>query len=147
MLVWLADLLTRRAYWIAMLTACAVGVAAVVTGSSVSLENWLDQRASAFTQKASSGEVIIVEIDAKSLAQVQAWPWPRSTHGRLVDRLRDADSPSRLSAPEPVHQQQREGQAGRDGCEAWLWQIEDGGADHQGRGQQVGVPIASAISP
>lgn len=57
------------------------------------------------------------------------------------------DSPSRLSAPEPVHQQQREGHAGREGGEAWLWQIEDGGADHQGRGQQVGVPIASAISP
>ena len=90
MLVWVADLLTRRAYWIAMSIACAVGVAAAVTGSSVSLENWLDQRVSALTQKAASGEIIIVEIDAKSLAQVQAWPWPRSIHGRLVDRLREA---------------------------------------------------------
>ncbi len=90
MLVWVADLLSRRAYWIAMLTACAVGIAVVATGSSVSLENWLDQRASALTQKASSGDIIIVEIDAKSLAQVQAWPWPRSIHGRLVDRLREA---------------------------------------------------------
>lgn len=35
-----------------------------------------------------SGKIVIVEIDAKSLARISTWPWPRSLHARLVDKLR-----------------------------------------------------------
>lgn len=34
-----------------------------------------------------SGELHIVEIDAKSLQMIDRWPWPRSEHARLVDAL------------------------------------------------------------
>ncbi|RZV45499.1 MAG: CHASE2 domain-containing protein, partial [Sphingomonadaceae bacterium] len=34
-----------------------------------------------------SGEVVIVEIDSRSISELQQWPWPRSLHARLVDRL------------------------------------------------------------
>ncbi|SFV38763.1 EAL domain, c-di-GMP-specific phosphodiesterase class I (or its enzymatically inactive variant) [Devosia crocina] len=37
--------------------------------------------------RAPSGDVIFVDIDASSLAEVGIWPWPRSLHGRLLDQL------------------------------------------------------------
>jgi len=39
-----------------------------------------------------SGDVVIVEIDAQSLTEINSWPWPRSVHGQLVDRLNAADA-------------------------------------------------------
>jgi diguanylate cyclase len=39
-----------------------------------------------------SGEVHIVEIDAKSLAAIDNWPWPRRHHAGLVDRLSAANA-------------------------------------------------------
>jgi CHASE2 domain-containing sensor protein len=32
-------------------------------------------------------DVVIVAIDAKSLASLGNWPWPRAMHGKLLDRL------------------------------------------------------------
>lgn len=37
-----------------------------------------------------SGEVAIVEIDAKSIAKLKTWPWSRRHHAQLVDRLHGA---------------------------------------------------------
>lgn len=34
-----------------------------------------------------SGEVIFVDIDSASLAEIGIWPWPRSLHARLLDQL------------------------------------------------------------
>ena len=37
-----------------------------------------------------SGDIVLVEIDEKSLREVGAWPWPRATQGRMIaeaDRL------------------------------------------------------------
>ena len=41
----------------------------------------------AATDRAPSGEIVFVDIDANSLAAVGAWPWPRALHGQLLDRL------------------------------------------------------------
>lgn len=37
-----------------------------------------------------SGRVVIVDVDEKSLAAIGQWPWRRDLVGRLVSRLRDA---------------------------------------------------------
>ena len=37
-----------------------------------------------------SGDVVVVAIDAPSLAAFGTWPWPRRTHAELLDRLREA---------------------------------------------------------
>lgn len=37
-----------------------------------------------------SGKIALVEVDARSLAEISTWPWPRSVHGKIVDRLRQA---------------------------------------------------------
>ena len=42
------------------------------------------------TDRAPSGDIVFVEIDASSLAAVGIWPWPRSVHGNLLDKLMDA---------------------------------------------------------
>jgi adenylate cyclase len=36
-----------------------------------------------------SDDVVIIAIDQKSLDALGSWPWPRSTHARLIDRLTD----------------------------------------------------------
>lgn len=37
-----------------------------------------------------SGNVVIVQIDPRSLAAVQTWPWPRSRHAETITQLRAA---------------------------------------------------------
>lgn len=37
-----------------------------------------------------SGQIALIEIDARSLAEISKWPWPRSVHATLVDRLNEA---------------------------------------------------------
>jgi CHASE2 domain-containing sensor protein len=37
-----------------------------------------------------SDNVVIVAIDPQSLAKIGSWPWPRSVHAKLIDRLTSA---------------------------------------------------------
>jgi len=48
-----------------------------------------DLRINAITPRPSSGVVVIVAIDDRSIAQIGQWPWPRAVEARLVDALRD----------------------------------------------------------
>lgn len=41
------------------------------------------------SDRAPSGDIVFVDIDARSLAEVGLWPWPRSIHGALIDQLMD----------------------------------------------------------
>jgi len=34
-----------------------------------------------------SGDMVLVEIDSKSLSAIDTWPWPRSVHARMLDTL------------------------------------------------------------
>jgi len=40
--------------------------------------------------RAPTGNIVFVDIDARSLDAVGVWPWPRSVHARLIDTLMDA---------------------------------------------------------
>lgn len=40
-------------------------------------------------QLATGGEIVIAAVDEKSLSELGRWPWPRSTHAELVDRLKE----------------------------------------------------------
>jgi EAL domain-containing protein (putative c-di-GMP-specific phosphodiesterase class I)/CHASE2 domain-containing sensor protein len=51
------------------------------------LEHYLLVGRNAIRQHPASGETVIVAIDDKSLAKLQAWPWPRHVHGELAQRL------------------------------------------------------------
>lgn len=41
----------------------------------------------AAADRAPSGDIVFVDIDAESLAAIGTWPWPRSLHGQMLDRL------------------------------------------------------------
>lgn len=41
----------------------------------------------ALAKQQASGDVLLIEVDSVSLERIGVWPWPRSTHAKLVDRL------------------------------------------------------------
>ncbi len=41
-------------------------------------------------QRPASKSILLVEIDAKSIATEGSWPWSRALHGRMIDQLRQA---------------------------------------------------------
>jgi EAL domain-containing protein (putative c-di-GMP-specific phosphodiesterase class I)/CHASE2 domain-containing sensor protein len=90
MLIRIADLFSRRAWAVIVLVTGLVGLSAAMSGWAVSIDHSLDSLRHSVSTKRPSGETVIVEIDTRSLNEVQAWPWPRSIHGRVVDRLTQA---------------------------------------------------------
>lgn len=61
-----------------------------LVNADASLEARLANLRDTILTKPASGEIHIVEIDAKSLAEIDNWPWKRSEHAQLVDRLSKA---------------------------------------------------------
>ncbi|HET8802207.1 MAG TPA: CHASE2 domain-containing protein [Marinobacter sp.] len=54
------------------------------------LDYWLFDTAIVTAPPEIHDEVVLVAIDELSLERIGRWPWPRSTHARLIERLRDA---------------------------------------------------------
>ena len=79
-------------HWrVAALSAAAmVGAIAGTSGFGTGVERWVRERNWDIRAQEASGRLHIVEIDARSIAAIQRWPWPRSNYARLVDRLREA---------------------------------------------------------
>jgi PAS domain S-box-containing protein len=49
----------------------------------------MDMRFNLLSRDASQ-TLTVIQIDSRSLQELDAWPWPRERHGALVDRLRNA---------------------------------------------------------
>ena len=49
----------------------------------------MDARFSLLEREA-KGQLVVVEIDPKSLQELRTWPWTRSVHAQLTERLREA---------------------------------------------------------
>jgi len=56
-------------------------------GAFDSLDRLLADARFSLLSRPASGDVVFVEIDSKSLAQVGVWPWPRQVHGEVLDKL------------------------------------------------------------
>ena len=80
----------RRRRWHLFGLAAAVGVAMLVTGAGSGLDQMLRGMRDSLRAHPASGEVHIVEIDARSLARINRWPWPRGIHAAAVDKLSQA---------------------------------------------------------
>ncbi|WP_165356346.1 EAL domain-containing protein [Sphingosinicella sp. BN140058] len=70
--------------------AAGIGLLALFTGAGAGLEETLQDVRYGLRSHPASGEIVVVEIDARSIKRIARWPWPRSVHARLVDRLRHA---------------------------------------------------------
>lgn len=79
---------------VALVAAGFVGLSFGVTGAGVTLERVLEDARFALRSRPASGQIALVEIDARSIAAIDRWPWPRRHYATLVDRLRAAGAGS-----------------------------------------------------
>jgi diguanylate cyclase (GGDEF)-like protein/PAS domain S-box-containing protein len=72
-----------------ILVACLL-VLALLSGLRGTLQDALtDLRFRSFPRQA-SGDIVLVAIDSPSIREIGVWPWPRTLHADLVDKLRQA---------------------------------------------------------
>lgn len=90
MLIRIADLVTRRTAALILAITLLAGVSAAVGDWATPIDTQVETLRSSMFRKPPSGDTILVAIDPKSMAELSSWPWPRSLHGRLVDRLTQA---------------------------------------------------------
>jgi diguanylate cyclase (GGDEF)-like protein len=62
-------------------------IAASLLAAFIPLDNALRDPRFGYAPAAATGNTVFVDIDAASLDSVGVWPWPRSVHARLLDRL------------------------------------------------------------
>jgi EAL domain-containing protein (putative c-di-GMP-specific phosphodiesterase class I)/CHASE2 domain-containing sensor protein len=70
--------------------AMTVGIAAASSGASIGLERALGGWSASVRAQPASGGLHIVEVDARSIAAINHWPWPREHHAKVIDRLHAA---------------------------------------------------------
>jgi hypothetical protein len=61
-----------------------------VSGLTTGLQNSLTEARAAASQRPASGKVVLLAIDKQSIDHIGQWPWPRSVHARIIDRLTEA---------------------------------------------------------
>ena len=72
---------------ISMIVLLAGVMAAAASGWFTPADNALHSWRFATASRAVSGDMAFVEIDSRSLQSVGVWPWPRTVHAALLDRL------------------------------------------------------------
>lgn len=71
------------------LSVGAIVAALWLSGGFDRLDDRLTDLRFSFGTRAPTSSLVMVDIDAKSLATVGVWPWDRSIHARLIDALDD----------------------------------------------------------
>ena len=79
-------------YWRASLLVAAgvAGLAAAATGLMEPIERFARGVEWSLLSRPASGRLHIVEIDGRSMAEIDRWPWPRSNYVAAIDRLHAA---------------------------------------------------------
>ncbi|HEX4736208.1 MAG TPA: EAL domain-containing protein [Allosphingosinicella sp.] len=67
--------------------ATLAGLAVLASGGGTTLDRQLRSLRDGLRAHPASGQVEIVEIDEKSIAALDKWPWPRGVHAAVIDRL------------------------------------------------------------
>jgi signal transduction histidine kinase len=70
--------------------AGALALLAYAFGALEPIERQLIELRFEVSQRPASGGLVLVEIDAKSLHELDTWPWPRRYHAELIERLLDS---------------------------------------------------------
>jgi PAS domain S-box-containing protein len=76
--------------WLAGFAVCAAIAALYLSGSLTFIEHQLTGARFQVLKSEPSGAVVVVAIDARSLQEMPVWPWPRSWHAMVIDKLRAA---------------------------------------------------------
>jgi EAL domain-containing protein (putative c-di-GMP-specific phosphodiesterase class I)/CHASE2 domain-containing sensor protein len=80
----------RSERWVAALCIFVLASVLWLAGVIEPFEHRLIEVRSKLLDRAPSGQLAIIEIDARSLAALNTWPWSRRYHAELLDRLRAA---------------------------------------------------------
>lgn len=83
----LIDIFNRHFVKVIALLIAAVVITAWVVAAFTPLEHWLEDKRAKLLERQATQEIVIVEIDSRSISELDQWPWPRSRHAALVDRL------------------------------------------------------------
>ena len=70
-----------------LLLAFALSTLAYLSGGLAFAERQLTELKFSLTRRPATGDLALVAIDARSLHEIGVWPWPRSLHAALLDRL------------------------------------------------------------
>lgn len=83
-----------RRDWVASLLACVVTLSAFGLGMFEPFERPLIDLRMRLLERPADPQLVLIEIDPQSIHEVGSWPWPRSVHALLLDRLTAADAGS-----------------------------------------------------
>lgn len=77
-----------------IVTALVLGICAAIAATQSGLAFRTDEKfrtvREAWLDRPASGQIHILEIDSKSIDALDSWPWKRSIHGDIVDKLSQA---------------------------------------------------------
>ena len=73
------------------IVALAISIALQWGGLLQGVDHFLSDTRMQMSQRPVTGDIVFIAIDKKSLDTEQVWPWPRSVHAKLIDRLIEAD--------------------------------------------------------
>lgn len=76
--------------WGVVIVALLVLLGLSQSGMLASLDRRLGDWRLALNPTPPTGTTVVVEIDSNSLIEMGVWPWPRTVHADLLDRLMDA---------------------------------------------------------
>src|SRR5688572_13940885 len=77
---------------LAPLLVASAALAAFLGGHLQPLDDTLAELRFRGAPRQPTGELVLVDIDANSLAAIGRWPWPRAIHARILDQLRGLNS-------------------------------------------------------
>jgi len=80
----------RREWWIVAVVLAALGFVIGASNLTWRIDQTLFDAGLALTGREPSPDIVIVAIDDESLSVIGRWPWPRSVHAALIDRLAGA---------------------------------------------------------
>jgi len=80
----------RKERLASILVAVAATIALHLLGVFEAVEQRLIAARAQLLDRAPTGQVVVVEIDAKSLREISTWPWSRSYHAQALERLHTA---------------------------------------------------------
>jgi diguanylate cyclase (GGDEF)-like protein/PAS domain S-box-containing protein len=80
----------RHGWWTTAVAVLALTALARALGLFQTLEFAADDARARLLMRAVRSDIVIVGIDAQSLAALDRWPWPRRHHARLLERLAEA---------------------------------------------------------
>jgi EAL domain-containing protein (putative c-di-GMP-specific phosphodiesterase class I)/CHASE2 domain-containing sensor protein len=84
----------RLSTWILLAAIVLSGILVTMGPMERSIERALMPARFAAKHRIASGNVLVVEMDADSIAKIKRWPWSRSNYAQVVDRLRQAGAAS-----------------------------------------------------